>query len=80
MPFTMDQLEKKLLALPVEERQRLSGTLIDSVGPPDGIAQEFSTEDLEEFDRRAHEVERGEVHAIPYETAMQQLRELLSDR
>ena len=59
----IQELEKTLLALPVEQRVVLTESLLDSL-PPAG--EDWSeAEELAEVERREREIESGQVQAIP---------------
>ena len=59
----IQELEKTLLALPVEQRVVLTESLLDSL-PPAG--EDWSeAEELAEVERRELEIESGQVKAIP---------------
>ncbi len=59
----IEELEKTVLALPVEQRVVLAESLLDSL-PPAG-AEWSDVEELAEVERREREIERGQVQAIP---------------
>lgn len=57
------EIEQVILALPVEQRVQLAESLLESL-PPTG--KEWSdAEELAEVERREHQIESGETHAIP---------------
>jgi len=59
----IQELEKTVLALPVEQRVVLTESLLDSL-PPAG--EDWSeAEELAEVERREQEIESGQVKAIP---------------
>jgi putative addiction module component (TIGR02574 family) len=74
---TLDQLEEKLLSLPESSRDRLAMSLLDSLPAPDGILDEDSPELEAELARRCAGIEDGTAVMVPFETVMQELRELL---
>ena len=59
----IQELEKTVLALPVEQRVVLTECLLDSL-PPAG--EDWSeAKELAEVERREHEIESGQVKTIP---------------
>lgn len=55
----IEELEKTVLALPVEQRVALAESLLSSVSP---VGEAWSeTEELAEVERREHEIESGQV-------------------
>ena len=59
----IEELERTVLALPVEQRVVLTESLLDSL-PPAG--EDWSAaEELAEVERREREIESGQVKAIP---------------
>ena len=59
----IQELEKAVLALPVEQRVVLTESLLDSLPP---VGEEWSeAEELAEVERREREIESGQVKAIP---------------
>ena len=59
----IQELEKTVLALPVEQRVVLTESLLDSL-PPAG--EDWSeAEELAEVERRESEIESGQVKALP---------------
>ena len=59
----IEEIEKTLLALPVEQRAVLAESLLDSL-PPAGEAWS-EAEELAEAERREHEIESGQVRPLP---------------
>ena len=59
----IEQIEKTLLALPVEQRVVLAESLLDSL-PPAGEAWS-EAEELAEVERREREIESGQVQPLP---------------
>ena len=58
----IEQLEKTVLALPVEQRVLLAESLLGSLPPAD---QEWSeAEELAEVERREREIESGHVQSL----------------
>ena len=59
----IQQIEKTVLALPVEQRVELAEALLDSLPP---AAQDWSeAEELAEVERREDQIGRGEVKPVP---------------
>jgi putative addiction module component (TIGR02574 family) len=59
----IQEMEKKLLALPAEERVLLAESLLDSLPPAGEVWSEW--EDLAEVERRERQIENGEVQPLP---------------
>lgn len=59
----IDEIEKTVLALPVEQRVLLAESLLDSL-PPSGHAWS-EAEELAEVERREQEIESGRVQPLP---------------
>ena len=59
----IEELEKTVLALPVEQRVLLAESLLDSLPPLGEIWSE--AEELAEAERREREIESGAVQPIP---------------
>ena len=58
----IDEIEKTLLALPLEQRVLLAQSLLSSVPP---VGEEWSeAEELAEAERRDREIESGQVQAL----------------
>ena len=59
----IEQLQKTVLALPVEQRVVLAESLLDSLPPTtEGWSE---AEELAEVSRREHEIESGRLQPIP---------------
>ena len=58
----IDEIEKKLLALPLEQRVLLAQSLLSSVPPVDDEWSE--AQELAEAERRDREIESGQVQAM----------------
>jgi putative addiction module component (TIGR02574 family) len=72
------ELLKKALALPVEARAALAGSLLDSIdGTVDASAEE---EWNKEIARRIEELDSGKVKPIPWEEARRQISAILHGR
>ena len=59
----IQEIEKTLLALPVEQRVVLAESLLDSLPPAGEVWSE--AEDLAEVGRRERQIESGEVQPLP---------------
>ena len=58
----LDEIERKLLALPLEQRVLLAQSLLSSVPP---VSEEWSgSQELAEAERRDREIESGQVQAL----------------
>jgi putative addiction module component (TIGR02574 family) len=68
-------IEQEALRLPAEERASLAQKLLLSL--EDLSANELKEAWLMEADRRAREIDRGEVQPIPADTVRQKARALL---
>jgi putative addiction module component (TIGR02574 family) len=58
----IEEIEKTVLALPVEQRATLAATLLDSLPPLRETWPE--DEELAEVERREHEIESGAVQPL----------------
>jgi putative addiction module component (TIGR02574 family) len=59
----IEEIEKTVLALPVEQRVHLAESLLDSLEP---LGEEWSeVEEMAEVERREREIESGEVQPLP---------------
>ena len=59
----IQEIEKTLLALPVEQRVVLAESLLDSLPPPGEVWSE--AEEFAEVERRERQIESGEVQPLP---------------
>lgn len=59
----IEEIEKAVLALPVEQRVLLAESLLSSLPPADQVWSE--AEELAEVDRREREIESGQVQPLP---------------
>ena len=64
----IEELEKTVLALPVEQRVVLAESLLSSLPPADEVWSE--AEELAEVERREREIESGQVHPLPEGTTI----------
>jgi len=71
----LKDLEQEALRLPAEERASLAHKLILSLDEPS--AEELAAAWLAEADRRARELDRGEVQPIPADEVRRKARALL---
>jgi putative addiction module component (TIGR02574 family) len=60
--LAINEIEKAVLALPVEQRVVLAESLLDSLPPADTVWSE--TEELAEVERREREIESGRVQPL----------------
>ena len=78
MMFEVAELLKKALALPVEARAALAGSLLDSLDETvDASAEE---EWNQEIARRIRELDSGKVKPIPWAEARRQVSDILNGR
>jgi putative addiction module component (TIGR02574 family) len=78
MTFEVAELLKKALALPVEARAALAGSLLDSLDETvDASAEE---EWNQEIARRIRELDSGKVKPIPWAEARRQVSDILNGR
>jgi putative addiction module component (TIGR02574 family) len=75
MPVTPEDLAKKAMEMPSEERARLADLLVESLD--DAPLNEIDRAWAEEAKRRRDEVREGKVKTIPGEEAFQQVRDSL---
>jgi putative addiction module component (TIGR02574 family) len=59
----IEEIEKKVLALPVEQRVMLAEALLGSLPPVEEVWSE--AEEMAEVERREREIEGGQVHPVP---------------
>ncbi|HWH81206.1 MAG TPA: addiction module protein [Burkholderiaceae bacterium] len=81
MPMPLQDIEVQALQLPLEERGRLAGRLLESLEPephdtPENIAKAWD----EELARRIEEMEAGRTESVPYEQVRAELRALIDSR
>jgi putative addiction module component (TIGR02574 family) len=70
-----DALEKQALELPARDRARLVQDLLESLDKL--TSSEVRSLWLDESERRAHEIDRGEVALVSSESVAQEARALL---
>jgi putative addiction module component (TIGR02574 family) len=75
MSATVEQLERDALALPPQERARLTEKLWASL--QDTTCLEVSQEWLDEIERRCKEIDEGRAQMIPGEEVLREARVLL---
>ena len=73
---TVDEFIDQALRLPIDQRSRLVGRLIESLESDDLSAT--STEWKNELGRRGQEIDGGTVKLIPHDQAIQQVQASLS--
>ena len=78
MPMPLQDIGAEALQLPLEERGRLAGRLLQSLEPephdtPENIAKAWE----EEVARRIEEMDSGRTESIPYEQVRAELRALI---
>lgn len=82
MPMPLQDIEAEALRLPLEERGRLAGRLLESLEPepnddtPENIAKAWD----EEIARRIEAMDAGRTASIPYEQVRAELRTLIDSR
>ncbi len=79
MPKPLHDIEAEALQLPLEERGRLAGRLLQSLEPelqdtPENIAKAWD----EEIARRIEEMDAGLTESIPYEQVRAEMRALIA--
>jgi putative addiction module component (TIGR02574 family) len=78
MTEEVSELLKKALALPVEARAALAGSLLDSLEDTvDASAEEMWSQEIE---RRIEELDCGKVKPIPWAEARRQIAAILNGR
>ena len=78
MTEEVSELLKRLLALPVEARAALAGSLLESLEDTvDASAEEIWSR---EIDRRIEELDSGKVKPIPWAEARRQIAAILNGR
>jgi putative addiction module component (TIGR02574 family) len=75
MSANVEQLEREVLALPPEERARLTDKLWASL--EDSTCLQISREWMDEIERRCKEIDQGRVEMIPGEQVLREAQELL---
>lgn len=79
MARPLKEIEQELLLLPQNERAQLAHRLIVSLDEDVHVDEGVESAWLEEVKKRDAEIERGEVQAVPYEEAMQSVRDALKE-
>jgi putative addiction module component (TIGR02574 family) len=79
MPMPLNDIEAEALLLPLEERGRLAGRLLQSLEPepqdtPENIAKAWD----EEIARRIEAMDAGLTEPIPYEQVRAEMRALIA--
>jgi putative addiction module component (TIGR02574 family) len=77
MTHEANDLLKKALALPPEDRAALAGSLIDSLDTPSDASVEEAWND--EIARRIKEIDTGRAKTIPWTEIRRQISAKLSD-
>ena len=78
MPRPLHEIEAEALQLPIKERGRLAGRLLQSLEPtpqetPENIAKAWE----EEIARRIEEMDAGRTESIPHEHVRAELRAMI---
>ena len=81
MPMPLQDIEAEALQLPLGERGRLAGRLLESLEPepqdtPENIAKAWD----EEIARRIEDMGAGRTESIPYEQVRAEMRALIDTR
>lgn len=78
--MTIEQLERQLLGLPVNERARIARRLIESLDDPTDEVDEAAVEAAWRVEIEGHieQMDRGEVDLIPAEEVLARIRERFS--
>ena len=77
MTLEAQELLKKALALPDNERSELAGTLIDSLNP--AIDEDVDAAWQTEIARRLEQIRSGEVKTVPWSEVSERGRALLRE-
>ena len=59
----IEEIERTVLGLPVEQRAHLAESLLDSLPPLSNLWSE--SDELAEVERREREIDSGQVHPLP---------------
>ena len=79
MPMPLQDIEAEALQLPLEERGRLAGRLLQSLEPePQDTPENISAAWEQEIARRIEEMDAGRTESIPYEQVRAELRALIA--
>lgn len=75
MSLTLEQLTEEAMQLPAESRVLLADKLVESLDSeqPDQIRQLWATEAI----RRRDEIRSGQVHPVPGEQVLEEVRRLV---
>jgi hypothetical protein len=75
MSLTLDQITDEAMQLPATSRAMLADKLVESLGleEPDEIQRIWSAEAI----RRRDEVRSGQVHTVPGEEVLEEVRRLV---
>ena len=81
MPMPLQDIEAEALQLPLGERGRLAGRLLESLEPtpqdtPENLAKAWD----EEIARRIEDMDAGRTESIPYEQVRAEMRALIDSR
>lgn len=81
MPMPLQDIEAEALQLPLGERGRLAGRLLESLEPalqdtPENLARAWD----EEIARRIEDMDAGRTESIPYEQVRAEMRALIDSR
>lgn len=78
MPIPLQDIEAEALQLPLEERDRLAGRLLQSLEPePQDTSENIAKAWGEEIARRSEEMVARRTESIPYEQVRTELRALI---
>ena len=78
MAEDVTELLKRVLALPVEARAALAGSLLDSLD--ENVDPSAEEQWNAEIARRVNELDSGKVRPVPWEAARRQISDILNGR
>jgi putative addiction module component (TIGR02574 family) len=74
---TYDRIAEEALQLPLDERSKLAGKLLESLDDGDDV--EISPEWREELQRRVRDIDEGRAKLIPHDEVMQRVKARLQE-
>ena len=81
MPMPLQDIEAEALQLPLAERGRLAGRLLESLEPePKDTSENIAKAWDEEIARRIEDMDAGRTESIPYEQVRAEMRALIDTR
>jgi len=67
MPLSIQEIEREIARLSVDDRTRLAAYILDSLEPADGTDSEVEAAWAREIEARVAAYERGEIESVPAE-------------